>query len=88
MKLNTKAFAIAMTISAAILYTICGFFVAFLPDLSMSLAGKILHMDLSGVMGPISVSGFVVGLLALSIGWGLLSLIMASIYNSLAKNGA
>lgn len=87
MKLNIRAFAIAMTIAAAILYIVCAAIVALLPDLAMGLAGKILHMDLSGLMRPISVGGFLVGLLALSVGWGLLSLIMASIYNSLVRTG-
>ena len=88
MKLNIRAFTIAMTVAAAILYVVCSFFVGFLPDAAMSLAGNILHMDLSGIMRPISVSGFVIGLVAISIGWGLLSLIMASFYNSLIKNAA
>ena len=88
MKLNIKAFTIAMTVAAAILYVVCSFFVNFLPETAMSLAGNILHMDLSGIMRPFSLSGFVVGLLAVSIGWGLLSLIMASVYNSLTKNAA
>ena len=88
MKLNIRAFTIAMTVAAAILYVVCSFFVGFLPDAAMSLAGYLLHINLSGIMRPISVSGFIVGLLAISIGWGLLSLIMASIYNSLIKNAA
>lgn len=88
MKLNIRAFAIAMTIAAAILYVACSLFVGVLPDAAMSLAGYILHMDLSGVMRRFSVGGFIVGLLAVSIGWGILSLIFASVYNSLTKSAA
>jgi cell division protein FtsX len=40
------------------------------------------------IMRPFSFGGFIVGLLVVSIGWGLLSLIMASVYNSLTKNTA
>lgn len=86
MKLNIRAFAIAMTVAAAILYVVCSFFVGFLPETAVSLARYALHLDLSGIMRPLSVSSFIVGLLIVSIGWGLLSLIMASVYNSLTKN--
>ena len=88
MKLNIRAFAIAHTITAAILFGVCSFFVGFLPETSVSFTRYALHADLSGIMRPFSVSGFIVGLLVVSIGWGLFSLIMASIYNSLAKNAA
>ena len=81
-----RAFTVAMTVAAAILFIVCSFFVSFLPDLTTSFTRYAFHADLSGIMRPFSVSGFVVGLFTVSIGWGLLSLIMASIYNSLTKN--
>ena len=88
MKLNIRAFAIAHMIIAAILFGVCSFFVAFLPEPTVSVTRYAFHTDLSGIMRPFSVSGFIVGLLVVSIGWGLCSLIMASIYNSLTKNAA
>jgi len=88
MKLNIRAFVIAMTVAAAILFGVCSFFVGFLPDATTSFTRYAFHADLSGIMRPFNVSGFIVGLLVVSIGWGLLSLIMASIYNSLTKNAA
>jgi hypothetical protein len=88
MKLNTRAFAIAQTVAAAILYLVCSFFVAFLPEAAARLGGYAFHADLSGIMRPLSVSSFAVGLLVVSIGWGLLALIMASVYNGLTKDAA
>jgi hypothetical protein len=88
MKLNIRAFAIAQTVVAAILFIVCSFFVGFLPDATMSFTRYAFHTDLSGIMRPLSFGGFIVGLLVTSLGWGLLSLIMASVYNSLTKNGA
>lgn len=88
MKLNIKAYASAQTVAAAILYVICSFLVGFLPEAAARLAGYMFHADLSGIMRPFSVGGFVVGFLVVSIGWGLLSLIMASVYNGLAKSAA
>ena len=81
MKLNIKAFACAQTVAAAILFVVCSFFVGFLPDQTLSFSRYAFHTDLSGIMRPLSIGGFIVGLLVTSLGWGLLSLIMASIYN-------
>ena len=88
MKLNIRAFASAQSVAAAILYVVCSFLVGFSPETAARLAGFIFHADLSGIMRPFSVSGFVVGFLVISIGWGLLALIMASVYNSLTKKAA
>ena len=85
MKLNIRAFACAQTVTVAILFVVCSFFVRFLPDQTLSFTRYALHTDLSGIMRPLSIGGFIVGLLVTSLGWGLLSLIMASIYNSRAE---
>lgn len=82
MKLNIKAYATAHTVTAAILFAVCSFFVGFLPDQTLSFTRYAFHTDLSGIMRPLSIGGFILGLLVASFGWGLLSLIMASIYNS------
>jgi uncharacterized membrane protein YhdT len=86
MKLNIRAFAIAQAVAATILFIVCAFFVGFLPDATTSFTKYALHADLSGIMRPLSFGGFIIGLLVVSIGWGLFSLIMASVYNSLTKN--
>lgn len=49
---------------------------------------RLFVLLVSGVMRPFGVSGLIIGLLILSIGWGLLSLIVASVYNRLIKNAA
>ena len=81
MKLNVRAFAIAQAVAAAILFVACSCFVGFLPDATMSFTRYAFHTDLLDIMRPITAYGFVVGLLVTSLGWGLLSLIMASVYN-------
>jgi len=81
MKLNLKAYATAHAITAAILFAVCSFFVGFLPDQTLNFTRYAFHTDLSGIMRPLSIGGFIVGLLVTSLGWGLLSLIMAGIYN-------
>ena len=81
MKLNVTAYATAHALTAAILFVVCAFFVGFLPDQTLSFTRYALHTDLSGIMRPLSIGGFIVGLLVTSLGRGLLSLILASIYN-------
>jgi len=88
MKFNIRSFAIAHTVTAAILFGVCSFFVGFLPETTVSFTRYAFHADLYGIMRPFSVSGFIIGWIVVSIGWGFLSLIMASIYNSLTKNAA
>jgi hypothetical protein len=88
MKLNSRASAIANTVIAAILFGICSFFVGFLPETTVSFTRYAFHADLSSIMRPFSVGGFIVGWIVCSIGWGLVSLIMVSIHNSLPKNAA
>lgn len=82
MKLNVKAYATAHALTAAILFVVCSLFVGFLPDQTLSFTRYALHTDLSGIMRPLTINGFIVGLVVASLGCGLLSLIMASIYNS------
>lgn len=88
MKLDAPAFGIGHTVAAAIVYAICSFFVGFLPDIAANLAGNALHVNLSGILKPVNLGGFVIGLLVVSVGWGLLSFVAAAVYNSLAQNAA
>lgn len=88
MNLNIRAFSIAQTVVAAILYVVCSVFVGTMPGTAVNLAGYVFHADLSGIMRPFSMSGFIVGFLIVSIGWGLLSLIMAIVFNGLTKYDA
>lgn len=86
MKLNVRAFAVAQAVAAAILFAVCSLFVGLWPDATTSFSRYAFHTDFSGIMRPFSAAGFIVGLLLVSIGWGLLSLVFASVYNSLTKS--
>ena len=81
MKLNLKAYAIAQALTAATLFVVCSFFVGFLPEPTSNFTRYAFQTDLSEIMRPLNIGGFIVGLLVTSLGWGLLSLIMASFYN-------
>lgn len=83
MVLNSGAFAIAQAAAAAVLFIVCSFLVAFLPDVTVGFTRYAFHTDLSGAMSPVGAGGFLVGLLVVSVGWGLLALLVAHVYNAL-----
>ena len=58
------------------------------PETAVSLAGYAFHADLTSIMRPFSASGFIVGLMVVSISWGMLSLLAAIVYNRLTQNVA
>lgn len=84
--LNSGAFATAQAAAAAVLFTICSLFVAFLPDATVGFTQYAFHTNVAGAMSPVSLGGFCVGLLVVSGGWGLFALLVASAYNRLAGN--
>lgn len=88
MKLNTGAFAVAQAVAAAFLFLVCGIFVGFFPEASVNFTKFAFHTDLSGIMRPLNISGFIVGLLVISIGFGLLSFVAAGVYDRLAQSSA
>ena len=85
MKLNLRAFTIAQMFAAGISFIFCGFFVGVFPDATESFTKFLLHTDMSGIVRSFSFVGFIVGLVVVTLGWGLFSLIIAGIYNRLTE---
>lgn len=83
MRLNPKAFAIGAALATAALYAVCALAVAIAPGPSTAFVGYITHLDLTGLVRPISWGGFLVGVVTFSayaaIGFGL----AARLYNRL-----
>lgn len=67
--LNVRAFGLAAGIVAATLSAICGVALLLAPDSTWTLAGYLLHADLSMVAPVVSWGGLVVSVL----GWGLIA---------------
>jgi hypothetical protein len=86
--LNSGAFATAQAVAAAALFIICSLLVAFLPDATVRFTQYAFHTNLSAAMSPVGVGGFCVGLLLVSVGWGLFAWLVASVYNRLASGAA
>ena len=88
MKLDTRAFAIAAAIVAAVLFLICAFFVAVAPEATTNFAGHLIHADLSGIARSLTSGNFLGGLVCWTLGAGLVAGALAWLYNRLARVGS
>ena len=87
-RFNVRAVAVTQTFVGAILFLVCSLLVVFLPEATAKFTTFAFHTDLSKVMRPLDLSGFIIGLFAFSLGFGLVSALAAGIYNNLTKNAA
>ncbi len=83
MPLNSLKFAIAATLTTAIVWIICSVFVLSLPNISMMFTGDMMHMDTQEMMWTLTLAGFIKGLLLWSASVGITAWIFAVIYNYL-----
>lgn len=87
-RFNVRAVAVTQTFVGAILFLVCSLLVLFLPEATAKFTAFAFHTDLTKVMRPFNFSGFIIGLFAFSLGFGLVSALAAGIYNNLTKNAA
>lgn len=85
-RFNVRAVAVTQTFVGAILFLFCSLLVVFLPEATAKFTAFAFHTDLTKVMRPLNFSGFIIGLFAFSLGFGLISALAAGVYNSLTKN--
>lgn len=85
MKLDTRAFAMATAIIAAVLFVICAFFVALAPKETTAVAGYLIHADLSGFSRSLTCGSFFGGLVGWSLGTAIVAGAAAGIYNRFAR---
>lgn len=83
MRLDTRAFGLAAGATAAVLFTVCAFFVAVAPLATTAFFGTLIHADLSSITRTLTFASFVVGLCAWAVGVGLSFMLAAAIYNRL-----
>ena len=83
MSLDPRAFGLAAGATAAALFTICALIVAVVPGAATGFFGYILHLDLTGLARPVTVGNFVGGLLAWTIGVGIVFGLAGVCYNRL-----
>lgn len=83
MKLRSVKFAIAATVTTAIIWIICSVLVFSLPQMTMMLSGDMMHMNTQDMMWSLTLPGFVKGMILWSVSVGISAWIFAVIYNSL-----
>jgi len=83
MRINSRALGIASGMIAAATFIACGLMVAIAPGATSSFFGWVLHIDLSSLSRPISVSNFIGGLLLFSVFVGICVAAVGWMYNRL-----
>ncbi|MTI64788.1 DUF5676 family membrane protein [Methylophaga sp.] len=83
MKFNSVKFALAATLTTAIIWVICSLLVFLLPQATIMASGDMFHMDIQDMMWSLTLSGFIKGLILWSLSVGLSAWIFAVIYNRL-----
>lgn len=83
MKINAFKLSISTAAVFAVVWVICSLFVMGAPQAMMQMTGHMVHADFSHMNWQLNFSGLVVGLLAWSIGAGLIAGATAVVYNRL-----
>jgi hypothetical protein len=85
MMLNIRAFGFAAATMAAALFTICAAGVATAPGAMTQLAGFLIHVDMTGFVRNLTWASFFGGVVAWSLGVGLLFASIGALYNLYAS---
>ena len=88
MRIDERVFGIAAGLTAAVLFTICAVAVAIAPGSTTSLAGFLVHMDLSGMTRSLTLTSFVGGLVIWTVGTGVAFGFAGWLYNRFSKGSA
>ena len=83
--LDVRAFGFAAGIVAAVLTTLCALAIVLSPGATTSVAGALLHLDLSGISRNMSWPVYFGGLFGWSIGAGLVFAAAAGLYNRFVR---
>lgn len=84
MTVKSSAIALAAGSVAALAFGICGVFFAVLPGPTSAFVSWVLHVDVTGMMRPISASDLVAGIVLFSAYVAALTGLTAVLYNRLA----
>ena len=85
MKLNPRALAIASAVTVAIIWTVCSLFVLALPSMMSGMTGHMLHAHPHTFTWILTLTGYLVGLVAWCAWAALMGLLIAVVYNRVAS---
>jgi small-conductance mechanosensitive channel len=86
MKLDVKAVVIAEAIVGAALFILCRLAFVVAPDATLATLKNLTHIDWSSVTMPVSLGGFISGLVVFTIFMAVVGGIWAWIYNFIARS--
>ena len=86
MKINPLNFALASTITAAVVWTICSLLVWMMPGAMMNMTTNLFHMEMAKSGFTLSPLGVIWGLIGWSLFAGVFAWILATVYNLLTKD--
>jgi len=85
-KLNAKVVSLSLASVSAIFSLLCAFLIALAPGVTVKFFGSIFHgMDVARIATPITLSGVIMGLIAVVIVALITGWLFAVIYNYFAK---
>ena len=85
MKLNVKAVVIAEAIVGAALFILCRLAFVVAPDPMLATLKYLTHIDWSSVTMPVTLGGFISGLVVFTIFMAVIGGVWAWIYNLIAR---
>lgn len=83
MKFHSSKFAIAASLTSAIVWVVCSLLVLLMPEMMMMASGDMVHLNTQSVMWVLTLTGFLKGLVLWSLSVGASAWIFAKIYNRL-----
>ncbi len=81
MRLSPTSLAAASAIAIAIIWTLCSVLVAILPSIMMSMTGHMIHAHMDDFSWRLTVTGYLVGLIAWSAWAAVTGWLIALVYN-------
>ena len=88
MKLNIKAIAIEEAVVGAALFILCRLAFAVAPEATLSTLKYLTHIDWSPVTMPVTLGGFIAGLIVFTIFIAVVGAVWAWIYNLVVRTSA
>ena len=81
--LDPSALAFASGLVTALVWTLCTLAFALAPGAAASFSSQLFHLDVTGLVQPITWGGYLMGLICWSLGAGLVVGATGALYNRL-----
>ena len=86
MKLDPSALAIASAVAIAIIWTFCSLLVFALPSMMSGMTGHMIHAHLDTFTWMLTLTGYLIGLIAWSVWAAITGWLIAIVYNKVVSD--